>query len=218
MDLNKFVTSKSVIPVLSVFVLISILPGVLLNNLQITIGLIGVITFIAISWNVYLSHFQEPQSDLVFISEVGTTSNPNSTRGGEIQMELYFTIHNRGEDIGHVVSYRIDHFEFFDDEDSETIEPDEMKDPVYGTRPIIVMNHIVDNEKGYRRGDVTVYTGKDEEIQIIPRIWPIPEVDHLKEKFPKARAQISFEVVDASGSHTKTVLSEPIDANELKPP
>lgn len=202
---------------LGVFLIISIH----FENLLFGTYLVSGLTLLAILWHIYLNHYKKPVSDLVFIPEVGLKSNPNSTIPAEVQMELYFTCQNRGQDIGYITRCDFDFLEFYNQNDKQTLRltPEDLADGIYDAPPVMPMNHLLDEEGDeWRRGDITVKPGEKEDLLLVPRIWGVSKVLLNKDDFDSARVHVTFHIRDGSGEYTKGVYSESVPAEKLEPP
>jgi len=177
-------------------------------------------TLILTAADFVLTHLRDPRSDLVFNSKVAPTSTPNSTRAGEIQMELYFMVQNRGEDIGYVMGAEIDWFEFYNDDptdsDKQIVHLEEFIEPIYGAMPIVILNQDLGDD--YARAPIMVKINEPEKLFVIPRIFAIGHMNEVKEGFEKVRARVKFTVSDSEGSYERTVYSDPLSAERLEPP
>lgn len=170
----------------------------------------------------FLTHLRKPKSDIIFKKKIATKSNTRSTRGGEVQMELYFLAQNRGEDTGHITDASLDWIECYNESSSnpqrKVIHREELGDHVYGSPPIVVMNKIVDTETGYTRESVTLKTGETAELQVIPRIFALSTIADVRDNYEKVKAKITFTVVDGEREYEVDTFSESLESEGLEPP
>lgn len=179
-----------------------------LSPVFISAGLSALILLIA-GLDFYYSHLSNPESDIVFDGEVGSSSNVEQ-HPGEYSFTLYFLATNRGEVDGNIIGAKVERIRFFSTEGpaEEVLLSEDLTGP-YDNSPIVVLNEEKekDGETEYEKGSILVPAKSSKEVLIVPRIMGGTNPARRENDFDAVEVDLSVTIRDTEQEYTVEATS-----------